>query len=61
MKRIWHIFSAIKTFLIVTTGAIIGNNIINENYGLQTLFYFIIGILGYICFSIFEERIKNGN
>ena len=58
MKQLWHVFSGIKTFLIVTTGAIIGSNIINKNYGSQTIGYLMIGLFGYTFFSMFEEWIK---
>lgn len=58
MKRLWHIFAGIKTFLIVTTGAIIGSNIVNNNYSFQTTIYLIIGLFGYIGFSMIEEWIK---
>lgn len=58
VKQLWHVFSGIKAFLIVTTGAIVGNSVITQNYDLQTASYLGIGLVGFIFFSIIEEWVK---
>lgn len=61
MRQIWHVVSAIKNFLLITTGAILSFKIVNQTYDSQSLIYFILGFFGYIGLSFLEEAIKKND
>ena len=62
MKQLWHVVSAVKNLLIITVGAVLGLKIISQQYDLNSLAYFIIGLCGFTLLSWLEEDIKkNGS
>jgi hypothetical protein len=55
-----HVISAIKNFLVVSTGAIIAYKIVNQIYDFDFYLYIFLGLGGFIILSIFEEEKRNG-
>ena len=60
MSHSYHFISALKNFLVVSTGVVIAYKIVNDIYDFQFLIYVFMGIGGFTILSIFEEELKNG-
>lgn len=59
MHKLYHLISALKNFLLISTGAIIAFKIVSQIYDFQFYMYIVLGIGGYILLSMFEEELLN--
>ena len=55
----YHFVSALKAFIVVSTGAIIAYKTVNKIYDLDYCLYVFVGIGGYMGLSMFQEELKN--
>jgi hypothetical protein len=60
MNKLYHFISALKNFLVVSTGAILAYKIVNHIYDGNFILYVFLGIGGFTVLSIYEEDLKNG-